>query len=122
MSAPEVSEPSPCRISQLLLARPRLRALWPSAQRWGVFLTINIRVLDGEFDNYVCAHVDTPQLLVVICVLGFTLKRHRRQALRRDSAPVDRKSDAVDEAGIITGEEDDRRSKFLGLSYATCWC
>ena len=40
----------------------------------------------------------------------------------RDPAPVDRKSDAVDEAGIITCEEDDRRSKFLGLSYATCWC
>jgi hypothetical protein len=40
----------------------------------------------------------------------------------RDPAPVDRKSDAVDEAGIITGEEDDRRGKFLGLSYATCWC
>jgi hypothetical protein len=34
-----------------------------------VFLTINIRVLDREFDNYVCAHVDTPQLLVAICVL-----------------------------------------------------
>ncbi len=42
--------------------------------------------------------------------------------LCRDPASVDRKSDAVDEAGIITGEEDDRRSKFLGLSYATCWC
>jgi hypothetical protein len=40
----------------------------------------------------------------------------------RDPASIDRKSDAVDEAGIITCEEDDRRSKFLGLSYATCWC
>ena len=40
----------------------------------------------------------------------------------RDPAPVNRKSDAVDEAGIIAGEEDDRRGKFLGLSYATCWC
>jgi hypothetical protein len=39
-----------------------------------------------------------------------------------DPAPVDRKCDAVDEAGVITGEEDDRRSEFLGLSYATCWC
>jgi hypothetical protein len=44
-----------------------------------------------------------------------------RLVLCRDPAPVDRKSDAVDEAGIITGEEDDRRSKFLGLSHATCW-
>ena len=35
-----------------------------------VFLTVDIRVLDREFDNYVCAHVDTPQLLVAICVLG----------------------------------------------------
>ena len=40
----------------------------------------------------------------------------------RYSAPVDRKCDAVDEAGIITGEEDDRRGQFLGLSDATCWC
>jgi uncharacterized protein YfaQ (DUF2300 family) len=46
----------------------------------------------------------------------------RRLVLRRDPAPVDSKCDAVDEAGIITCEEDDRRSKFLGLSYATCWC
>ena len=36
-------------------------------------------------------------------------------ALGRYSASIDRKGDAVDEAGIITGEEDDRRSKFLGL-------
>jgi hypothetical protein len=50
------------------------------------------------------------------------LKRHRRLALRRYPASIDRKSDAVDEAGMITSEEDDRRSKFLGLSYATCWC
>jgi hypothetical protein len=45
-----------------------------------------------------------------------------RLVLCRDPASIDRKSDAVDEAGIITGEEDDRRSKFLGLSYAACWC
>jgi len=45
-----------------------------------------------------------------------------RLVLCRDPASIDRKSDAVDEAGIITCEEDDRRSKFLGLSYATCWC
>ena len=44
-----------------------------------------------------------------------------RLVLCRDPASIDRKSDAVDEAGIITCEEDDRRSKFLGLSYATCW-
>ena len=31
----------------------------------GVFLTVHFRVLDREFDNYVCAHVDTPQLLVM---------------------------------------------------------
>ena len=55
-------------------------------------------------------------------VVGHDIKRRRRRELRRDPAPVDRKSDAVDEAGIITGEEDDRRGKFLGLSYATCWC
>src|SRR5579872_4858437 len=41
---------------------------------------------------------------------------------RRCSTPIDRKGDAVDEAAVITGEEDDRRSKFVGLSYATCWC
>src|SRR5579859_1538124 len=34
-----------------------------------VFLTINIGVLDREFDNYVCAHVDTPQLLVTFRAL-----------------------------------------------------
>ena len=34
-----------------------------------VFLTHNIRVLDCEFDNDVCAHVDTPQLSVVISAL-----------------------------------------------------
>ena len=45
-----------------------------------------------------------------------------RLVLCRDPASIDRKSDAVDEAGIITCEEDDRRSKFLGLSYAACWC
>src|SRR5271165_3213083 len=45
-----------------------------------------------------------------------------RLVLCRYSAPVDCKCDAVHEAGIITGEEDDRRSKFLGLSNATCWC
>ena len=44
-----------------------------------------------------------------------------RLVLCRDPAPVDGKSDAVDEAGIVTGEEDDRRGKFLGLSHATCW-
>jgi len=43
-----------------------------------------------------------------------------RLVLCRDPAPVDRESDAVDKAGIITCEEDDRRSKFLGLSYAAC--
>src|SRR5581483_8882642 len=31
-----------------------------------VFLTINIRVLDREFDNYVRAHRNPPQLLVTI--------------------------------------------------------
>ncbi len=87
----------------------------------GIFLTIDIWVLNCEFDNYVCTHVGTPGLSVVIRVPGSSLERHRRQALRRYSAPVDRKSDAVHEAGIITGEEDDGRSKFLGLSYATCW-
>jgi hypothetical protein len=55
-------------------------------------------------------------------LLIFTIKRRRRRELRRHSAPVDRKCDAVDEAAIITCEEDDRRSKFLRLSYATCWC
>ena len=49
-------------------------------------------------------------------------ERHRRRTLRRNSASIDRKRDAVHEAGIIAGEEDDRRSKFLRLSYATCWC
>jgi hypothetical protein len=29
-----------------------------------VFLTHNIRILDREFDNYVCTHMDTPRLLV----------------------------------------------------------
>ena len=28
----------------------------------------------------------------------------------------------MDEAGVITGQEDDRRSKFLGRSDATRWC
>ena len=42
-----------------------------------------------------------------------------RLVLRRDPAPVDRERDAVDEAGVITREEDDRRSKFLRFSYAT---
>ena len=33
------------------------------------YLTHNIRVLNCEFDNDVCAHADTPQLLVMICAL-----------------------------------------------------
>ena len=44
-----------------------------------------------------------------------------RLVLRRHPAPVDRESDAVDEAGVITCKKGDRRGKFLGLSYATCW-
>ena len=87
-----------------------------------------------EFDNYYALSVSTaPSCRLVIGVMGISRSGSRtfrsarelsgfRQALRRYPAPVDRKSDAVDEAGIITGEEDDRRSKFLGLSYATCWC
>src|SRR5579875_1066945 len=50
-------------------------------------------------------------------LLGVTAERR----LRRYPASIDRKGDAVDEAGLVTCEEDDRRSKFLGLSYATCW-
>jgi len=64
-------------------------------------------------------------LLVVGCDLFsvFTLKRRRRPALRRRySASIDGMGDAVDEAGIITGDKDDRRSKLLGLSDAACWC
>ncbi len=38
-----------------------------------------------------------------------------RLVLCRDPAPVDRESDAVDEAGVITCEEDDRRGKFLAV-------
>jgi hypothetical protein len=32
-----------------------------------------------------------------------------RLVLCRDAAPVDREGDAVDEAGVVAGEEDDRR-------------
>ena len=42
-----------------------------------VVLTINIWVLDCELDNYVCAHVGTPQLFVVTCVRGSCLRASR---------------------------------------------
>jgi hypothetical protein len=39
-----------------------------------------------------------------------------RLVLGRYPLSIDCKSDALNEAGIITGQKDDRRSKFLRLS------
>jgi hypothetical protein len=112
---------SPCRISELLLGDNLAFVLFGRARSVGaVFLTHNIRVLDCEFDN----DVSCGYLSVVSCDLC-SVSSHlnvavARLVLCRDPAPVDRESDAVDEAGVVTGEEDDRRGKFLGLSHAAC--
>ena len=62
---------------------------------------------------------------MVACCLCF-LSSHLNVVERRDLggrlAPVNSKSDAVDETAIITGEEDDCRSKFLRLSFLLASC
>jgi hypothetical protein len=59
---------------------------------------------------------------LVYCSSGLVRTAGVHQTSGRNSASIDGKGDAVDEAGIVTGQKNDRRSQFLGLSYATCRC
>src|SRR5579862_7488325 len=87
-----------------------------------VLVTVNIWIFDCEFDNYVCAHVETPRLFVDLLSMSSRHVAVVRPTSGRDSAAVDGQGDAVDEAGIVAGEEDDGRGEFLGLGHAACWC
>src|SRR3954469_238079 len=86
---------------------------WPTLLLYWVFWRLN-RGPQGGAD---------PQLSVMrVGDLDRVIERRRRAVLRRCTAAVDREGDAVNKAGVIAREENDRCGKFLGSSYPSCWC
>ena len=71
MSTPDLSKGSPVQDFPVDVGGENLASVLFDGLRGvgAVFLTHNSRVLDREFDNDVCAHVNNLQFLAVICVL-----------------------------------------------------